>query len=552
MPNIQVALGNLTSSVERPIIFDVIAQLKKHTGLGENVPVRYYGDESIAPQQESTIAGSIQGHGNPGALNENGQSQNRFGQSEQIQIEVSKQVDPNNILTMAIKQRENPPVFDEPALGIYIAPIYSVTNITISIRYRGQDKNQVERWKNDYLQRTALLRDVVLHQLGYHYTFPQEYIVILEKIHEMREAQAGYGDTFADWFANHLSPKATVIVDSAGKNPLLVVREKQGRILGYFEFEGYPSESERQSDQSAWVATCNYRFSYNLPVGMHMRYPNIIHNQLLPADFRVTEKVYQPIDTESSLTVSGDAFAEFEDESRSIRHRADDGLIIPNFDFFIPATISPSSVRVFSALTTITPADRRTLMNLKDLGDYSFREELLEFFKVERQYMPKWFKSIFCLDLYEGRQIQPHPSLIVTENLDVIANRDLDLRKIYRVRLGMYTDFHYPNKEALARLKEHFEAAALIAKAIDGSISNKGGHQDIKKNRLYPEEYLKIGLKPDGSYEQYIGRDGGLNPALGHDMNTIRWGLQQVLFIQTRSLRIFNPAKPDTYVGSTR
>jgi hypothetical protein len=526
MPNLALSISNLESSVERPVIYDVIRQVMQITQISSETPIRFYGDEGKAAQQNSTLSKNLL-------------IENKWDYDEKITIEVDEDFDRDRILSIAVKGPENNPVFQDTALGIVLKPIYSPTDVTIHVKYRARDKNQASRWRNDIRTATALMRDINLHELSYHYNLPTAAIVLLQEMYRLREKIDGYGQSWDEYFTEHLTSTASVVTNLSGQEGVWAVAEKQIRVQGWFEFEGVPDKPDKEGEHDTWTTSFSYRFRYDKPIQCNLVYPLVVHNQLLGGRYRPTEPAYSLHDQQRRFTQSGKAYATFETDTEALQYRGSKGISIPSFDEFAPNSIPSATVRVLTAMTTILPAERRELFNLGDLGKLNLDSDVLAFIsKSEYAFMADTYASIFCLNLYRDSFLQASKSLQISSDLQIRSVLALPLRRTSRVRLSLVVDFSYLKAGTLERLRNYPNAAIKIAKAIDAVLRDCGGQLDLGKNRLSPQDYASMGLDPDGSYRPWRGHNGGnptprdnLTRSPTIDPNGGRWGLVQTLFV---------------------
>jgi hypothetical protein len=497
MPNIVLALDDVQNSVERPVTFDIIREIMEITQISNKTNIMFLGDEEKAAQQNSTISKDLL-------------VENRWSYNEKVSIEVEEDFDKDRILSMVAQKPENIFIFKDENLPVYIKPVYSSTSVKLTVKYKARDKNQATRWRNDMRTRTAMLRDLNLHKIQYHYHLQEEYYVILKEIHRLREATGGYGDVFEDYFTKHLTTNASIVTNLNGQAALWAIAERQIRVQGYFEFDsGVPDKPDKYEESDAWETSYTYNFLYEKPIACNMYYPLMIHNQLLSTKYRPVEKPYKLEDQLRSFTLSMRAFAEFESDNKVLQSKANEGITIPEFDDFTPNSVLPSTVRVVTALTNVVPTNLRSLFNLKDLGLLELDSIILDFLvNVEYSYLGRDFQSIFSLSLYKESFLSGSGSLSVNNNLDVVSTADLDIRKTHRVRLGLVTDFSFLTVAAINRVRAYPLVAAKLIKAINIAITSFGGQKDILKNKLstLEESYLLNNTTIDAKMNNY-GRD---------------------------------------------
>lgn len=523
MPNLTIPLRDLHYSVERPVILSIVRQLMDITQISHQTPIHFPGVEAKGLQQTAS-------------LEQAPLQANRWPYDEKILIEVEEDYLPERLLTMPVQQPEHAFIFRDPKLGIFIKPVYSTTKVSLNFKYKARDKNQAQMWRNEMRTRTAMLRDLNLHEVDYHYHFQEEYFALLQELHRLRETVAGYGEDFNDYFTQHLTSRARLITNLSGQAGIWGVAERQIRIQGYYDFEGAPEKGEREDEHDNWQIGFNYQFTYEKPIALNAAYPLMVHNQLLDEAYRPTEAIYRLEDQPTQYSVSSYAFAHFESDQRSLKAKAYEGLTIPAFDEFIPANVLPSTVKVLTALVSISPENRRTLFNLKDLGEFQFQPELLQFLsESEYPYLGRDFRSICMLSLYRDNQLQESGSLVVNTNLDVMASKDLDLRQCYHVRFSLVSDYSFLPIAALKRLHRYPAVGQRIVDALNAALSGLGSQPDIGRNRLPAEEVqLLLGQRP-ADYRRHS-----------------QMHLVQTLFVATRPMAFYATDRAERDYAQTR
>lgn len=488
MPNISIPIEDLQDSVERPVILSVVRDILDITQISDKTPISFYGDEGKAAQLGSLI-------------NSDKSTFNKWPFNERVNIEVDEQFDESMMLSIHTKQPEHQPVFLDSALGVCIRPIYSPTKVEITFNYRARDKNQAQSWRNQMRAKVAMYRQINLHELSYHVHLNEELFIIIKEIHRMREAVAGYNEPFDTYFARNLSDRASIKTNLGGVAVLWGIDERQIRVQGSFDFEGAPEKGEKDSDGDSWSISFTYRFEYQKPILMNMTYPLVVHNQVLDSKYRPAERAYKVEDQLTRRSLSSAAYAAFETDTASLKYTGRDGVSIPDYDEFIPGMILPSTINIVTCLVVVDfdSTNPRKLMNLRELGDVGLNSKLLDFIaSSEYPFMGEDFKSIISLSLYRHSGLMESGSVMIDSNLDVYCTFDPDLRKTYRIRLGLVTNLSYLPIAALNRIRDTPGIPDLLVESINYTIANYASHPDIGKNKLSDIDVKVLGATPYG------------------------------------------------------
>lgn len=481
MPNISILTPELNSSVIRPSVLSIIEQLKDITNIPKNTRILYVDHLDSGYQKGSTMtqqAGDDLDRAN-------------FGFSDQITIDVNITYDEGNISSTAVSKPEQIPIFDDRNLGVIIRPIYSRAKVVISVAYRSASVNEGKKWRDGIRMNISNMRDINLHDVTYHFGVPNMLINILREIYKLREATDGYGQTMDEYFSENFTSRVSTVANQSGTQKQLAVSEKQMQILGLYDFEIAPEKGEPDSQGSAWTTSFDYKFDFDVPIGSNMRYPIMVHNQILDESFyRFGEKAYDIDKVDKARSMSLSALSQFESTVSLEKYDNERKIVnIPEYDEFHYTNVLHGTIPLFSALCSVDPATPRLLLNLKDLGDFGIDSDIMEFLKEEYFYLTKPYKSIFFVNLYKFSGQVPDREIMVDADLNVLSReRDLSMRVNHRVVLNIMKDLTYLDRESLGRLKRHKKAAVKVLTAlnVNRGILNQIAHH-VNFNSLMPD-----------------------------------------------------------------
>ena len=449
MPNIKIPLPETQDSVTRPLALGLSRKLMKQLGIGDDVNIDYPGPEDSVPQQNSTVG--------------EGPNKNYLGTSENMEMIVKEDYIRDRILEASVLRRDNAPYFADKDLFVYLRPIYAPTEVTLTFRYRTQDEVKARRWRDDIRGRAGLLRSEMVYKVDFHHPVPKEFLVILHEIYRLREAQAGYGDTYQDWLRACFDPRVTALSNQTGSQLLTVIPETAVQILGSFNFVGVMEEPEYNKDNGTWMSSFDYTFVYDKPVEGSMTYPLMIHNQLLSEKYRPSEGDYNLADEAIVPHHVGRVFNQFTDTYKTDSQRGRTPRV-PVFDTWWPELDDAKVTPMFIGLVGISEDDKRTLLDLKDLGDYDLSEEAIQWLLREYAYAAKERRSLINVALFVNDARNP-VECELTEDLVFVAKEDLDLRQVYHVRVGYLNDLTVLQDEDGERIRgDACLAYILIAK----------------------------------------------------------------------------------------
>lgn len=449
MPVDYALLPEIEESVTRPIIFDIMRQVQVHTGMAEDLKVYYAGDVGKLPQAGSTIDDSHRDI--------------RMESARYLFLEVEEKFDDNYFHSMAVTQIEHPPLFIDRALGLFIYPSYTRSSVEISVNYQTPSKTEAFRWMDTIRIRLARYANVITHSITYHYLLPSELLDLLQVIHGLRESVKAYGQDIGEYIAQMASPRLRVLGDLRGGSLNLGVSETQARILGLFRSEDLPDRPTRDDKSGTWSNKFIYTFTYDRPIACTIRYPIMIHNQLLPEKYLTIVRQYSdPGNNPKLYSLSNHSLSEFEPGARAAQSGPDDYPILPIFDDWLPPQVPPGTGQLFAALCELETDHPNTLLNLSHLGEMAIDSDVLTFIKEsEYPYLGVLYDSILHLTLYRGNAMASSGTLETTAELDVSSVRELDWRVNHRVLMSLVTNIVFLKQSAIDRLRQYKDGLVL-------------------------------------------------------------------------------------------
>ena len=454
MPKVIYPIPGVKDSVQRPVGFDIIRQVMEWTGLPKSTQIRFPGETEKMKQPGSTISE---------------EDFNSFNTDPQWTVTIEEETQLDRVLSTAVVYDDNPHIYWDGDIRVYIRPAYTPVDLVINISGRFNDKESAFKWRDEIRNRVSTNRDVRIHDLTYSYLIPPECMYTLKEIHRLREAVAPYNEDFDTYFQNHVTKKASVLTNMAGNSPSWGISETQARVVGWFEFEGEPEKGEKDPEHSAWDINFTYRIKYDRPSTCLIEYPLMIHNQLISSKFRPTAPTPTFGDHQLNYSISARALASFE-SSRLSFPQGLPGICIPDFDEFLPASIPPDSLRLITALTSIDINNPFDLMDLNDLDEYKFTPELLEFMRSEYQYIHIPGQSVINVSVYRFENMMHSNNFAVTPDLIVRLVNVPSLRDVFHVRVGICRNPKLLSPTAKDRLRNNYVAARQILTALSPKL----------------------------------------------------------------------------------
>ena len=483
MPIVSVTLPEVDQAVVRPALTDIIHQLEDVVKIPRNTRIMFPGDIGVNQSAKS----SIQEEQDRRAI---------YTTENYLYVEVDQVYAEDMISSTASHRKEHPPIFLDREIGFAIWPTYLTTEFNINFKFSTSSKTSAIRWRDDVYARITQMRDIILHDITYHYQLPNPVWRLLQVIHDYKKRLLGDDYDFNEYFRDHSTPRVVALADSVGKNYALAVTERQSRILGIFDFSPMPEKIERE-DTGIWICSFGYRVRFEKPALAAMRYPVMVYNKLLPAEYITFPSEHKLDENKQDYrrSLSMDSLAMF--ETNQLSNNTSNIYVpyrIPDFDD-MRVRIGPAGyASALSVLMEVDETDKRSLLNLTDLDPYGLDEDILQFIRdVEWPYINRPYESFLYMGLYKNYQHYASGALNINSNLDVVSVVDLDFKYPHHVMFSLITDLNYLKDSAIARLKKYPAIFMKIIGYINESLRDFPEAAALaKKSHITALDFLPI------------------------------------------------------------
>src|SRR5690606_12678443 len=502
MPNLIIPVDNTYECVTRNVVKSVMDRLIKLTGLSTDVPIRLPGVNGTIFQTGSTVSKDI--------------DSNVFEHSGKVTVQVREEYREDALLRGSVRHPDQRSIFEFKPLKTLLKPVYSYTDVTLDIQYRAPTRSEVERWRDDIKVRIADNRQAHLHDLKYHYAVPKLALIVLHHLHTLKEAQAGYGDTFVEWLRTNFTRKATSLTNLNGQQALLVIGERQQGVQGWFDFDT-PPEPEKDDGGASWTVTFSYRFGYQKPVSTVLEYPQVVHNQLIDPEFMSEHPPFKLNRDQVSGSYSREAFDVLEDLDAPPDPMG--GLRIPDFDDWIPQLVPVNTETLINFMIQVVPGNECMVMDLRNDESVEFFPEILAYMEETREGLCTRGQSLLHFTLFKGSMPLDPESIYVDEDMVIRTAVPMDIRCTYHLRLSAVVNRGLINKPAQEVLLRHGKATLLIFQSLANDLDVEAGRQ-----MLVDETYMTV---PYYDWFMGVAMDRHVSPR-----NPRRSGLEGALVMQ--------------------
>lgn len=439
MQQVVLEIPNIEENIARPVVSAVVRDLSQKLGIPDTTKIRFIGSGTALPLSGTSL--------------DDKNTLGRLPGDQYITIDASEEYDENNAMSVAVYQKEIPAFFRDDKLGVMLKPVYQRITNSITIKCVATDKTTADNWVSTIKRRFSQRVVENIHVAEYSFPIPPTFVAILVEIHRLRENNKGYGEDIGKWLNNCFVNRQTTITDQAGNNPKIVVREKQIQIMGWFDFTDQPPKVQKEGDTGTWSIEFTYQFGYDRVESMVMRYPFMVHNQLL------TNRYYDDVPVEDYHRIlrfysnSRDADTRFVDYPSGLETIVKQGsLSIPTFDTWKPSVTPNHYVTFLKVMLQVDKHNPKAIMSLTQLGDWKLADDLIRFLRQRPRTILMPYNNIINIQLYRGNQLMDCNRLIISEDLDIHYSDNLDERSVYHLSISALINVYKLDAITLANL----------------------------------------------------------------------------------------------------
>lgn len=427
MPVQMIDLVGMNNSFLRPVVADVVDQIASITKLPINK--EFIITENSGPM----VPGS--------AIGNNSQKDiiNPTGHDQAIRIEVDEEIIDNTLGSGRAKLEYAKPVFNDTDTGIRVFPVRTQSVIELSIIARFGSRTEAEQWRLRNRREAQQGRWQLQHQVNYHYMLPDELILFLNHIHELRELNAPYNESLPEYLKYRLGNTVEVLSDQAGNNRQLAVMERAVNIVGTFDFNTLPEKVEKDKDRVVWEIKFGYKIILERPISLCVTYPVMIHNSYIDAKYipQAERGLVKPVAVLGDALVTNLVGAVVNNPPPS---KPPVMVSMPYYDDWVPTYIPTAQLPLYMFLLQVDASDRRDVADLNGLGDYQLHSLFIPYLQSNPETILRRHGGLFSIIIHENSKALQGNLFTIDSDLKIRSTFDLDMRKTYRMTYNVTAD----------------------------------------------------------------------------------------------------------------
>lgn len=484
MPRVSIPIKEVERAITRPVAMAVIRELFPRWSMDvDKCRLMMYGSTESIPTTGSTLHKEALPH--------------RLFNDLTVLIEVDENYANYEAPYLPFREKEFPPIYLDPKLRIGVRPVMREVETSISVTINAKSRTHAEQLRRRMHAELRSYASYDSHEVDYHYQIPHEVVIILSKLHELREANYGYGETFKDWFNAHSDNRIVANRNQGEKGHYLALAEKQVSITGHYDFNEDIPKPDPSTAGMQHTVSFTYRYTYMRPEHLLIYYPLAVHNQMIP-DLLIDKDhclTYQDFVGQIAWSMHGLSNLNYFQDKPSLDERVN-GLAIPYYDDWHNFIETDSFHWAVKALVGKDEANPHDVINLDTgLVNWNFSDGAIAYMKRRLNKLFIQFDSIIHIALYKWDQMQPPSLLNIDSDLNITLSGEIDPRCNYHLVVSMMTDPFRLSKDGLDDL------------LLNGGFA--GDYLDV----LYPgiKGHISPPAMPPTSPLWYLNPDGSLS-----------------------------------------
>lgn len=479
MPRITVKLPANYDAITRPVATSIARDMRTLCAIPDEVRMIVLGEFDTADQ--------------PGThLGDNGEV--RFESDSRTIITAEDKTRLSSILNQVVRgDNDLPPLWKDDHLGVYIRPVYVQSDLVLSVKYVAETRQQAINWRDEFAMRTAENRTAIQHEIFYHIPVKEGVLGMLAMIHQLREKQGGYGESFVEYFEAGCTKPWTGLgtVDGDIGKIQLAVPEKQAQLTGWFEFGDLPTERKADGN-STWEIEFTYHVMYHRCTGLYLTYPLMVHQQHVPTAYFDKRPRFSVEELKKNGAIGVRALDVLDGNVDSLPPPMD-GMRWPYYDEWIPARYAqpPYTVPCITWMIALDPKDPRDILNLTTIPDMRFTLEMDTYLRTFHDKLTVTGGAVCQLTLFCNDAPMDQTVLTVDKELNVRSTVDLDIRKQYHLRLSFGTRYQMFSEAAIRSMQLHPYAALQCFQSMVPRLGVDWAKRNLLDGQYLPKPYIQ-------------------------------------------------------------
>lgn len=403
-----------------------------------------------------------------------------------VTIRYQDIADDNFSLPTAVDTFRNMPVWEDPTRDIQVCPVRRMIDFKVDIEYQAAGIVTAKRWLDEQRNRISRGGAELTFKLDYYYMLPLPLQGLLRGMYDTIQCSDWpIDDTFDEYMQKYFCQSNTHVATLTLEHQQPAIRERQLDVVGWFDFTGTPDTPSANGDKAgAYTVSMSFTLRFEQPTHVYTRYPLVCHQNPIPNCFwpKVQPKRYQQVERRQGY-LRGPLDKMFV----APRPKHVPYIQWPKVNDWSTDSKPYDSFTFYTGLVSIEKNDLRSLMDLKNIGDWKFTGHFMEYFSDMGTAALIRPGGLFNLRLYKNNEWMDLQLEVEPGTTMVKAPFDLDPTKYYHIEISIDRNWWCVHDKVWACLRRYPTVFWTMCNLFSVSV----GRRPMSEMKL-------LGVKLDG------------------------------------------------------
>lgn len=360
-------------------------------------------------------------------------------------------------------------IFKDTETNTKLSPVIKAFKYNLTVDISAKSKVILTTAINKIRKRDSLIKKNFRHKdIDTVCYIDNRALILLNEINKKRKSLYP-NETTSDYIKKYKND-TFVTVNSGNvdnKKNIAGIKTRFSNIYSMLTTDANGLKAEYNSEDKDYTLSLSFDLYINLPISLNASYPSVIFNQPLNKNFVQSIDPYKQHVGEPRYIDEFDRITRIQPELYTDKTNL--YVSIPVWDTHLLPPPSSSYKRIFSALLSALNHDKLIpVINLEKMSNkVKIKDDFIQFFKKgEYQYILHLLKSVFLINIYEDDRIVSNDYLSIDSDLNIFINKELDVKKLYRITMSICINPNIITLEAYRRAM----AKDIISKLINNII----------------------------------------------------------------------------------
>jgi len=435
MPYVTQIIPQHEITITRPVITQFVEDIMKAYGVPSDMRIVYEEELGSLPLREALLA------------KKKTAKDNDRDKDKDIQIEVPRNHDfvkvtyrekyaEDAVLRSVAYNREHVCVFNDQSLGLRLSATYASVIVEMNITFNFRSRVTLSALRRRLRMAHGLSAIQVRHSIRYNYGLPKAMTEFLYDAWVMREAVEPYGDTLSEYLDNHFYKGRMSRANVSSTYARVAIDEIQSNIRGEVASEFFYNEPE--VNEGVYELGMEYKTQYEQPIGLVLRYPNMIHNQHIPERY---QEIWEPPPVVTTFIDTMRSYPRIENDYAipPMLELPGDTRLDPTDEWF-PERASEGYGTVVIVPLEVELGNRRSVFNLSDLPENYLPLHIRNYIQDHPLDSIVPHRSAYLVQAHRLGDNEDLSVVEISPTGDITTTIDMDPRKRNYLRISMLMD----------------------------------------------------------------------------------------------------------------